>query len=52
MTNCHAFPYFCLPIKSSDMQDLLMNKVHDEKRQGEAIAPVKDDQHLYQKSFT
>ena len=29
----------------------LMNKVHDEQRQGEAIAPAEGDQHIYLKKF-
>ncbi len=33
------------------MQELLMNKVHDEKRQGEAIAPVENDHRTYLKKF-
>jgi tRNA-2-methylthio-N6-dimethylallyladenosine synthase len=33
------------------MPDLIMNKVHDEQRQGEAIAPAADDQHIYHKKF-
>ena len=33
------------------MPDLIMNKVHDEQRQGEAIAPAADDQQIYHKRF-
>ena len=33
------------------MQDLTMNKVHDEQRQGEAIAPAEGDHHIYLKKF-
>ena len=33
------------------MQDLMTNKVHDENRQGESIAPSSNDQHLYGKKF-
>jgi len=33
------------------MPDLILNKVHDEQRQGEAIAPSADDHHIYHKKF-
>jgi tRNA-2-methylthio-N6-dimethylallyladenosine synthase len=33
------------------MADLIMSKVHDEQRQGEAIAPARDDQQIYHKRF-
>src|ERR1700760_5142406 len=33
------------------MQDLVVNKVHDEARQGEAFAPFASDINQYQKKF-